>query len=198
MVLLYLQCCFCTFLIHLPTSSPRSKKNLFHFYFCIVVSICNYLAYFNTNGSPVAGSLQLSTKQKLVPPFTASVSDTLEFSQSLLCQYTRIACELTVTAEAHWNYPPQPLSVAISYLILLIMPSLPFDKLNETNYNDWKIQMEALLEEKGLFGVMSGHSIMPTTGPNSKPFWRSNISPAPKSSSPWNLSSSHMLEMRKS
>jgi hypothetical protein len=48
------------------------------------------------------------------------------------------------------------------------MPSLPFDKLNETNYDDWKIQMEALLEEKGLFGVVSGRVIMPTTGPNSK------------------------------
>jgi hypothetical protein len=48
------------------------------------------------------------------------------------------------------------------------MPSLPFDKLNETNYDDWKIQMEALLEEKGLFGVVSGRDILPTTGPNSK------------------------------
>ena len=48
------------------------------------------------------------------------------------------------------------------------MPSLPFDKLNETNYDDWKIQMEALLEEKGLFGIVSGHDIMPSTGPNSK------------------------------
>ena len=48
------------------------------------------------------------------------------------------------------------------------MPSLPFDKLNETNYDDWKIQMEALLEEKGLFGIVSGEIVMPTTGPNSK------------------------------
>ena len=48
------------------------------------------------------------------------------------------------------------------------MPSLPFDKLDETNYDDWKIQMEALLEEKGLFGIVSGRDIMPTTGPNSK------------------------------
>ena len=48
------------------------------------------------------------------------------------------------------------------------MPSLPFDKLNEANYDDWKIQMEALLEEKGLFGVVSGRLVMPTTGPNSK------------------------------
>jgi len=48
------------------------------------------------------------------------------------------------------------------------MPSLPFDKLNETNYDDWKIQMEALLEEKGLFGVVCVRDVMPTTGPNSK------------------------------
>ena len=48
------------------------------------------------------------------------------------------------------------------------MPSLPFDKLDETNYNDWKIQMEALLEEKGLFSIVSGRDIMLTTGPNSK------------------------------
>ena len=48
------------------------------------------------------------------------------------------------------------------------MPPLPFDKLNKTNYDDWKIQMEALLEEKGLFGVVSGQDIMPTTRSNSK------------------------------
>ena len=64
--------------------------------------------------------------------------------------------------------PPHLITVTISYLILLIMPSLPFDKLNKTNYDDWKIQMEALLEEKGLFGVVSGRDILPTTGPNSK------------------------------
>jgi hypothetical protein len=48
------------------------------------------------------------------------------------------------------------------------MPSFPFDKLNETNYDDWKFQMEALLEEKGLFGVTCGRDVMPATGPNSK------------------------------
>jgi hypothetical protein len=48
------------------------------------------------------------------------------------------------------------------------MPALPFDKLNETNYDDWKIQMEALLEEKGLFGVVSGRDTLPTYGPSSK------------------------------
>jgi hypothetical protein len=48
------------------------------------------------------------------------------------------------------------------------MPSLPFNKLNKTNYDDWTIQMEALLEEKGLFGVVCGQDVMPSTGPNSK------------------------------
>jgi len=38
----------------------------------------------------------------------------------------------------------------------------------DCNYDDWKILMEALLEEKGLFGVVSGQDVMPTTGPNSK------------------------------
>ena len=48
------------------------------------------------------------------------------------------------------------------------MPALPFDKLNESNYDDWKILMEALLEVKRLFGVVSGRDVMPTTGPNSQ------------------------------
>jgi len=41
-------------------------------------------------------------------PLTASVLDTPELSRSLLRQYTGIACELTVTVAAHWNYPPNP------------------------------------------------------------------------------------------
>jgi hypothetical protein len=36
------------------------------------------------------------------------------------------------------------------------MNKLPFDKLNESNYHDWKFLMEAYLEEKGLFGIVSG------------------------------------------
>ena len=47
-------------------------------------------------------------------------------------------------------------------------PSLPFDKLNESNYDDWKLQMEAYLEEKELFGFLDGTQVAPTTGPNSK------------------------------
>jgi hypothetical protein len=42
------------------------------------------------------------------------------------------------------------------------MYKLPFDKLNESNYHDWKFQMEALLEEKGLFGIVSGEDVAPT------------------------------------
>ncbi len=48
------------------------------------------------------------------------------------------------------------------------MPSLPFDKLNESNYHDWKIQMEALLEEKGLFGVVNGRDTRPSGPPTLK------------------------------
>ncbi|KAM6502318.1 hypothetical protein JOM56_002295 [Amanita muscaria] len=47
-------------------------------------------------------------------------------------------------------------------------PSLPFDKLNESNYDDWKLQMEAHLEEKELFSIIDGTEEMPMTGPNSK------------------------------
>ena len=42
------------------------------------------------------------------------------------------------------------------------MYRLPFDKLNESNYHDWKFQMEAFLEEKGLFGVVSGEDTTST------------------------------------
>jgi hypothetical protein len=47
-------------------------------------------------------------------------------------------------------------------------PSLPFDKLNESNYDDWKLQMEAHLVEKELFGIINGTEELPTAGPNSK------------------------------
>jgi hypothetical protein len=46
-------------------------------------------------------------------------------------------------------------------------PSLPFAKLSETNYDDWKLQMEAHLTKKNLFGVINGSEEEPTTGPNS-------------------------------
>ena len=59
--------------------------------------------------------------------------------------------------------------IIFSVTILFIMSGKsPFDKLNETNYNDWKIQMEALLEEISLFGVTCGCDIMLATGPNRK------------------------------
>jgi hypothetical protein len=48
------------------------------------------------------------------------------------------------------------------------MGPLPFDKLNESNYDDWKLQMEAYLESHDLFGVTDGTEDEPTTGENSK------------------------------
>lgn len=43
------------------------------------------------------------------------------------------------------------------------------DKLDDsTSFTDWAMQMEALLEEKELWDVVSGTEIAPTTGPNSK------------------------------
>jgi hypothetical protein len=48
------------------------------------------------------------------------------------------------------------------------MPEALFDRLNDTNYADWRIKMEALLEEKELWDVVSGDETMPATGPNSK------------------------------
>ena len=63
----------------------------------------------------------------------------------------------------------QHTGIIFSVTILFIMSGKsPFDKLNKTNYNDWKIQMEALPEEKGLFRVTCGHDIMLATGPNLK------------------------------
>jgi hypothetical protein len=47
------------------------------------------------------------------------------------------------------------------------MPEL-IEKLNDTNYTDWAIKMEALLEEKDLWKVVSGEETAPTTGPTSK------------------------------
>jgi len=34
------------------------------------------------------------------------------------------------------------------------MLALPFNKLNESNYDDWKVLMEALLEENGLLELL--------------------------------------------
>jgi hypothetical protein len=48
------------------------------------------------------------------------------------------------------------------------MAPLPFDKLNESNYDDWKIQVEAYLEDQNLFCVIDGREEEPQTGPNSK------------------------------
>ena len=95
---------------------PRSNAIYVAFPFPSLSTFRPCYAYFNTNGSPVAGSLQLSPDINWYP-LTASVSDTLESPRSLLVahwnrptvtttSYTGIACELTVTAEAHWNQTP--------------------------------------------------------------------------------------------
>lgn len=45
------------------------------------------------------------------------------------------------------------------------------DKLDDsTHYPDWAMQMEALLEEKELWDVVTGDEPPPTTGPNSKSY----------------------------
>jgi Domain of unknown function (DUF4219) len=51
---------------------------------------------------------------------------------------------------------------------MLIMPSETVDKLNDSNYADWHIKMEALLDEKELWDLVSGDETMPLSGPNSK------------------------------
>jgi gag-polypeptide of LTR copia-type/Domain of unknown function (DUF4219) len=48
------------------------------------------------------------------------------------------------------------------------MPSETVDKLNDSNYANWHIKMEALLDEKELWDLVSGDETMPLSGPNSK------------------------------
>jgi Domain of unknown function (DUF4219) len=48
------------------------------------------------------------------------------------------------------------------------MPSETVDKLNDSNYADWHIKMEALLDEKELWDLVSGDETMPLSSPNSK------------------------------
>ena len=48
------------------------------------------------------------------------------------------------------------------------MPSESVDRLNDLNYADWRIKMEALLDEKELWDVVSSDETMPLFGPNSK------------------------------
>ena len=83
-------------------------------------------------------------------------------SHSLCLLHTRIMAPAFV----HWNSQSllQHTGIIFSATILSIMSGKSlFNKLNETNYNDWKIQMEALLEEKGLFGVTCGRDVVPAT-----------------------------------
>ncbi|OJA12956.1 hypothetical protein AZE42_11325 [Rhizopogon vesiculosus] len=50
-------------------------------------------------------------------------------------------------------FPPKP-----------FVPTTPFD----TNYAEWSIQMEALLDEQDLWDVVNGTETMPNFGPHSK------------------------------
>jgi hypothetical protein len=52
---------------------------------------------------------------------------------------------------------------------LFIMPKI-IDKLNDTNYPDWVIKMEALLEEKDLWGVVSGEEKQPSDSKSAKAY----------------------------
>jgi hypothetical protein len=49
------------------------------------------------------------------------------------------------------------------------MPNTAFEKLNETNYPDWRYTMEALLVEKDLWDVVDGSELRPHGSINSKP-----------------------------
>ena len=48
------------------------------------------------------------------------------------------------------------------------MPNSSFEKLNETNYNDWRYIMAALLVEKDLWDVVEGTETQPAGSVNSK------------------------------
>ena len=48
------------------------------------------------------------------------------------------------------------------------MPDSSFEKLNETNYNDWRYVMAALLVEKDLWDVVDGTETQPAGSVNSK------------------------------
>jgi hypothetical protein len=51
---------------------------------------------------------------------------------------------------------------------MLIMPLETVDKLNDLKYADWCIKMEALLDEKELWDLVSGDETIPLSSPNSK------------------------------
>ncbi|KAG0704328.1 hypothetical protein DFH29DRAFT_997633 [Suillus ampliporus] len=48
------------------------------------------------------------------------------------------------------------------------MSKLAFEKLNDTNYTEWSMQMEALLDEQDLWDVVNGTETKPNIGPNAK------------------------------
>jgi hypothetical protein len=57
----------------------------------------------------------------------------------------------------------------------LILHYAIIEKLNDVNYAEWVIMMEALLEEKDLWEVVTGDEVEPLVGPSSKVmkmFWK--------------------------
>ena len=52
------------------------------------------------------------------------------------------------------------------------MPNPSFEKLNETNYNDWRYVMAALLVEKDLWDVVDGTETQPAGSVKSGRWWR--------------------------
>ena len=125
-----------------PFAYELTRSNVFYFALPLAVlpACCYCLIYFNTNRSPVAGSATV-TRHKLVPPSWPlswthwnlhgyCLAHTRITPQSLLWEYTRTACKLTVTAEAHWNPPSPPYqspSLIWSHWSCLCHPSLlPF------------------------------------------------------------------------
>ncbi|KAG0700550.1 hypothetical protein DFH29DRAFT_762368, partial [Suillus ampliporus] len=51
---------------------------------------------------------------------------------------------------------------------LSTMSKLTFEKLNDTNYTEWSMQMEALLDEQDLWDVVNGTETKPNLRPNAK------------------------------
>lgn len=108
---------FC--LIRLSYELTRYKRNILVLLSSLLSSVATQHSSVPTplistqTDLPVAGSLQLYLGTQIdTPPSSRPLSRThRNFHGHYHCQYTGIACELTVTVAAHWNYPPNPLSV---------------------------------------------------------------------------------------
>ena len=97
--------------------APQVKRNICRFPFFFVVNFSPLLRLFQHKRISCCWITATVTRHKLVPPHglclghtgISTVTALLHTGiapRSLLRQYTGIACELTVTAEAHWNQTP--------------------------------------------------------------------------------------------